>query len=395
MSNRQIFLSHIGQTSSSPMMLEIASANGLILHGVNGKKYIDLISGVNVSALGHSHPRIIKAVKDQVDRHMHLMVYGEFIQSPQIEYADLLTRSLPPTLNSVFFVNSGTEAVEGALKLAKRLTARTEMISFNNAYHGSTHGAMSVMGGEYFKNAFRPLLPDVTFLNFNCRAELELISDKTACVIVEPIQAEAGIILPSPGYLEALRSKCTETGSILIFDEIQTGFGRLGTLFGFELNAVVPDILVLAKSFGGGMPLGAFISSHGNMKVLTENPVLGHITTFGGHPVSCAAGLETLKILLEGELVSNVEKKGLLFRKLLKHKLIKEIRGKGLMLAVELGDEKLMLELVNAGVEKGFITDWFLFCSTAFRISPPLTISEEQIKNACALIIEALDEMSI
>ncbi len=394
-SNRQLFLSHLAQTSPSPLMIEIAHAEGIYLYGAEGKKYIDLISGVNVSLLGHGNPRIKKAVKNQVDKHMHLMVYGEFIQSPQTEFAKLLSENLPNQLDSVFFVNSGAEAIEGALKLAKRVTGRPEMISFKNAYHGSTHGALSIMGSELYKSAFRPLLPGVKMLRYNNISDLQLITDKTACVVAETLQAEAGIVLPEKGFLHALRNRCNETGTMLIFDEIQTGFGRLGTLFGFQEAMVQPDILVLAKGFGGGMPLGGFISSRDKMNTLTENPALGHITTFGGHPVCCAAGLETLKILLEEDLLSKVKEKERIFSSLLHHKLIREIRGKGLLLAVELGDRKLLHEFIARGVASGFITDWFLFCDTAFRISPPLTISVDEIEKACGMILKVLDQLSL
>jgi acetylornithine/succinyldiaminopimelate/putrescine aminotransferase len=375
------------------MMVEIESANGVFLFGPDNKKYIDLISGVSVSALGHSHPRIIQAVKDQADKHMHLMVYGEFIQSPQIEYATLLAENLPASLNSVYFTNSGTEAIEGAMKLAKRLTGRPEMASFKNAYHGSTQGALSILGSEYFKTAFRPLLPGTHLLEYNNFNDLDRITENTACVVAEVLQSEAGVILPTEGFIKALRQRCDQTGCLLILDEVQTGFGRTGSLFGFTDAGIVPDILVLAKSFGGGMPLGAFISSTERMNSLTDDPVLGHITTFGGHPVSCAAGMECLKIILEDNLISLVKEKEDLFRMNLKHPLIKEIRGKGLLLAVELGNRDLMLKLINAGIEFGFISDWFLFCDTAFRISPPLNITNDEIILSCSLIIKALNSI--
>lgn len=391
LSTRQLFLKHIAQTSLSPMMLEIQSAQGVFLFDKNGKKYFDLVSGVNVSALGHNHPNIVTAVKDQVDKHMHVMVYGEFMVEPQIEYAKLLTSYLPDKLSSVYFVNSGTEAVEGALKLAKKFTGRSEMISFKNAYHGSTHGSMSMMGGEYFKNGYYPLLPGVRHIEFNNFNELEKISDKTACVLVEVMQAEAGMILPCEGYLQTLRKRCDEKGALLIFDEIQTGFGRLGSLFGFETFGIVPDILLLAKSFGGGMPLGAFISSHDIMEKISYDPALGHITTFGGHPVCCAAGKACMETILDENLFALTESKENLFRKYVTHPSILEIRGKGLMLAVDLGRKDLMLSVVDEGLKNGFVTDWFLFCETAIRISPPLNISEDEIEKVSQLINDAIE----
>ena len=390
-SNRILFLNHIAQTSPSPMLIEIESAKGIYLYGPGNKRYIDLISGVNVSALGHAHPGILKAIKDQVDRYSHLMVYGEFIQSVQVEYARLIAEQLPSGLDNVYFVNSGAEAIEGALKLAKKFTGKSEMISFRNAYHGSTHGALSLLGDEYFKTAFRPLLPGVRLLEYNNTDDLRKITTRTACVVAEVVQAEAGVVCPTEGFLQALRSRCDETGTLLILDEVQTAFGRLGKLFGFMKYNITPDILVLAKGFGGGMPLGAFIASKEMMSVLADNPVLGHITTFGGHPVSCAAGLETLRIILRDKLTDQAGEKEALFRKYLNHPSIKEIRGQGLLLAVELGNKDLMHKVVECGINSGFVTDWFLFCETAVRISPPLNITPEEIREACEMVNHAIN----
>ena len=326
-SQRQLFLQHVGQTSENPSMLEIEKANGIYLYDKDGKEYIDLISGVSVSNLGHSHPAIIDAVKTQAEKHMHLLVYGELIQSPQVEFAKLLSQQLPNNLESTYFVNSGSEANEGALKLAKRHTGRTEIIAFKNAYHGGTHGVLSLMSDNYFSIAFRPLLPDIRFLDFNNEEDLEQISEKTACVIIEPIQGEAGIVLPQNNFLQKLQKKCNNKGALLIFDEIQTGFGRTGELFAFQKYNVKPDIITIAKAMGGGMPIGAFVSSKAIMYSLTNNPSLGHITTFGGHPVSTAAALANLKVLINDKIIENVNKKGECFLKLLKHDKIKSIRG--------------------------------------------------------------------
>jgi acetylornithine/succinyldiaminopimelate/putrescine aminotransferase len=374
------------------MSVEIDSAKGVFMYGTGGKDYIDLISGVSVSYLGHSDPRIIKSVKDQVDKHMHLMVYGEFIQSPQVEYAQLLVKNLPASLQSVYFVNSGAEAIEGTMKLSKRFTGRPNIAAFQNSYHGSTQGALSILGNEYFKSEFRPLLPGISLLRYNSLEDLDSITSKTACVIVEILQAEAGIISPDPGFLKELRNKCNETGTLLVFDEIQTGFGRLGEIFGFQISGIVPDILVLAKSLGGGMPLGAFISSKDIMKELSHNPALGHITTFGGHPVSCAAGMSAFNILLDERLHKNALEKEILFRQNLKHPEIKEVRGRGLLLAVELGDAGLMHMVVNRAKENGLITDWFLFCDTALRISPALNITSSEIVEACIRLKKSIDQ---
>lgn len=391
MNERQLFFQHIGQTSDSPIALEIEKAEGIYLYDKTGKSYIDLISGVSVSNIGHRNPKVVKAIKDQLDKYMHLMVYGEYLQSPQIQLATLLSEQLPENLNSVYFVNSGSEANEGAMKLAKRYTHRSEMIAFNNAYHGSTHGALSVMGEESFKNSFRPLLPDVRFLNFNSAADLEKITTQTACVIIETIQAEAGIIMPEDDFLRKLRNKCDETGALLIFDEIQVGFGRTGNLFCFERYGVVPDIITFAKALGGGMPMGAFVSDKKIMDSFKSNPILGHITTFGGHPVCAASALASLQFILENKIVEDVNRKGELFRqKLLNHPKVKSIHGAGLFLAVELADFDQVLTVLNKSIALGLVFDWFIFCDNHFRIAPPLTISDDEIELACNILLKAL-----
>lgn len=392
-SEKHLFLQHVGQTNENPLMLEIEKAEGIYLFGKDGKKYIDLVSGVSVSNLGHGHPDIVEAIKKQVEQYTHLMVYGEYVQSPQVKYAEQLTKFLPKSLDSLYFVNSGSEAIEGALKLAKRYTARTEIIAFKNAYHGSTHGAMSLMSDEKFKRAFRPLLPNISFLEFNNIADLEAITDKTACVVVEPIQAEAGIIVPDLQFMKKLRERCSETGTLLVFDEIQTGFGRTGSLFAFEHHKVVPDIMAIAKAMGGGMPIGAFVSSKEIMWSLTNNPPLGHITTFGGHPVSAAAALAALNIIANDRFLNEIEKKEQLFRKLLVHKNIVEIRGKGLFLAVKLQDVKMMEKFYKRCIEEGIVFDLFLYCQDAFRIAPPLIVNYEEIEMISEKLLHLLDEV--
>ncbi|MFI5217920.1 MAG: aspartate aminotransferase family protein [Bacteroidia bacterium] len=389
LTNRQLFLNHIAQTSDSPIMLEIVKANGIELTDVNGKKYIDLISGISVSNVGHCHPEVVDAIKKQLDNYMHLMVYGEYIQSPQVQFAKSLTDLLPENLNTVYFVNSGSEAIEGAMKLAKRFTGRTEIIAFKNAYHGSTQGALSLNSNEYFKNPFRPLLPDIRFIEFNNKNDLKIISEKTACVVAEVLQGEAGSIIPGNGFNKLLRERCNETGTLLISDEAQTGFGRTGTMFAFEQHDFVPDILVLAKSLGGGMPLGTFISSKKIMSSLTNNPALGHITTFGGHPVSCAAGLATLNIILKMNL-KDVNEKEKLFRKNLVHPKIKNITGQGLLLAVEFENININKKIIKSCIGNGVIVDWFLFAEHKMRIAPPLTITNDCIIDCCKVILKSL-----
>jgi acetylornithine/succinyldiaminopimelate/putrescine aminotransferase len=389
--NRQLFLKHLGQTSESPLMLEIVKAEGIYMHGPSGKKYLDLISGVSVSNTGHRHPDVVRAIKKQTDAYLHLMVYGEIIQSPQVKYAEYLTKFLPSNLSCCYFVNSGSEAVEGAIKLAKRFTGRSKIISFTNAYHGSTHGALSIQGNEYFRNAFRPLLPDSYHIAFNDFDALNIIDEQVACVIIEPVQGEAGVVLPKDGFLETIRERCTKSGSLLIFDEIQTGFGRLGKMFAINKFNVIPDILLLAKALGGGMPLGAFISSHEIMSSLSHSPKLGHITTFGGHPVSCAAGMASMRVLSAEKLVESCYRKSVLFKKHIVHELVQEIRGEGLLLAVRLRYQDCVEYAVTHAPEFGLILDYFLFCSDAFRIAPPLTISEDEIYLACTQICRLLD----
>ena len=394
LSLRQLFLTHVAQTSESPLLLEIERAEGVYLFGPDGKRYIDLISGVSVSNVGHCHPRVVEAVTEQASKYMHLMVYGEYVQYPQVRFAQRLTALLPETLNNVYFVNSGSEAVEGGLKLAKRYTGRSEIISFKDAYHGSTHGALSVMGNEEPKSAFRPLLPDIKHIRFNSLVDLEQITQKTACVIIEPVQGEAGIISPSNGYLEHLRNRCSQTGSLLIFDEIQTGLGRTGKMFAFEKYKVIPDILLLAKAMGGGMPLGAFIASKKLMDCLSYDPPLGHITTFGGHPVSCAAALASLDVMIDEKLIDQVDKKAQIFiDKIIKHPTVKTIRADGLFMAVEIGSFDKILKLMKVALNNGIVLDWFLFCNTAFRIAPPLSITIEECYEASDLLLKSLDDI--
>lgn len=391
LSPRQLFLLNTAQTSPTPRLLEIERAEGMYMYSPEGKRYMDLVSGFAVSNIGHRHPKVVQAIKDQADKYLHLTVYGEYIQSPQIKFAEKLSSVLPKSLSSVYFVNSGAEATEGALKLAKRFTGTSEIIACKNSYHGSTHGALSVMGNEYYKQAYRPLLPNIRFIEFNNPAHLDQIGNKTAAVIMETIQGEAGVRVPDTGYMQKLRQRCNETDTLLILDEIQTGFGRTGRLFGFENFNITPDILLIAKGMGGGMPIGAFISSKEIMGSLTENPILGHITTFGGHPVSCAAGLANLNVILEEKLYADISSKELLFRECLKHPAIKEIRGKGLMLSIQLSNFDQVETISRMCVEKGIIIDWFLHCETAMRIAPPLIITEEEIRHACSVILESLD----
>lgn len=389
----RFFYDHIGQTSDNPMGLEIERAEGIYLYSTDNKRYTDMVSGVSVCNVGHSNQYVIDAVCEQVKKHMHLMVYGEFIQSPQSEYAKLLTDKLPKSLDCVYFVNSGSEAVEGALKLAKRYNGRSQIISFKNAYHGSTHGALSIMGGEFFKNAFRPLLPDTIQINFNSIEDLELITERTAAVIIEPFQGEAGFIAPSKQFLQALRDKCDKTGALLIFDEIQTGFGRSGELFVFQKYGITPDILTIAKAMGGGMPLGGFVSSKDIMSVFKSNPVLGHITTFGGHPVCCAAAKASLEYMYNNNLISQIEEKSLLFENQLKGlKEIVEIRREGLLIALDFGDEQKCMSIINKCFENGLITENFLFNSQSIRLAPPLTITREEILEVCKTLTQVISE---
>ncbi len=393
MTNRQLFLNHVGQTSAAPVCLEIIKAEGCTLFDADGKTYIDLIGGISVCNVGHRHPKVIEAIKKQLDAYLHIMVYGELVQSPQVQYAKMLTQHLPASLDSVFFTASGSEATEGAMKLAKRYQNRTQVISFKNSYHGSTQGALSVMGSEYWQQAFRPLLPDVLQMNYNSFEDLDNITERTACVIAETIQAEAGVLVPQNGWLKALRKKCDETGTFLILDEIQCGFGRNGTLWAFEQFEVVPDILLLGKALGGGMPLGAFIADKKIMDSFTHDPVLGHINTFGGHPVCCAAGLAAFNVLLEEKLVSAVKEKEQLFKSLLHHPNIRSVRSRGLMMAVEFDSFEMNKKVIDALIEQGVFTDWFLFAANCLRIVPPLTISEGEIRTACAKIITSIQTL--
>jgi acetylornithine/succinyldiaminopimelate/putrescine aminotransferase len=393
MTNRQIFLSHIGQTSPNPLALEIVRASGSKLYDVNNKEYIDLIGGISVCNIGHGNKKVIDAIKEQADNFMHVMVNGELVLSPQTAYAKLLTDHLPSSLNSVFFTASGTEATEGAMKLAKRFTGRTKIVAFKNSYHGSTQGSLSIIGDEYWRNAFRPLLPDILHLEYNNFKSLESITTETACVIAETIQAEAGVIVPDRKWTEALRKKCTDTGTLLVLDEIQCGFGRNGTLWAFEQFDIVPDVLLLGKALGGGMPLGAFIADKKIMDSLTNNPVLGHINTFGGHPVCCAAGKAAMEVLLEENIINDVLEKEKIFRENLHGSKIKNIRSRGLMIALEFEDFDQNKKVIDRLLEKGAFTDWFLFASQCLRIVPPLIISTEEINQACKIINEVVSDL--
>ena len=386
MTNRQIFLNHIGQTSPAPLLLEIVKAAGCKLYDVNNKEYIDLIGGISVCNIGHGNQKVKDAINEQVNAYLHVMVNGELVLSPQTSYAKMLIDHLPPSLNSVFFTASGTEATEGAMKLAKRFSGRTQIAAFNNSYHGSTQGALSIMGSEYWRNAFRPLLPDILHLTFNSFESLEDITDQTAGVVAETIQAEAGVIVPDIKWMQALRKKCDETGTLLILDEIQCGFGRNGTLWAFQQFDIIPDILLLGKAIGGGMPLGAFIADKKIMDTLTNNPVLGHINTFGGHPVCCAAGLAAMKVLIDENLIQNVFAKEKFFRSQLNHNKIKAIRSCGMMIALEFESFDQNKKVIDELIEKGVITDWFLFAPECLRIVPPLTIANEEIEQVCKMI---------
>lgn len=392
LTQRQLFLQRLAPTSPGPLLLEIEKGEGVYLYDRDGKPYLDLIAGIGVSSLGHCHPRVTEAIKIQTDRYLHTMVYGEYVLSPQVQLADLMVQHLPDSLNSVYFVNSGTEATEGAMKLAKRYTGRTEIIAAKNAYHGSSQGAASLMSPTTFTQAFYPLLPDIKHISFNCETCLLNITEKTACVIVETVQGEAGVYPPLPDYLQKLRKRCTEVGALLVFDEIQAGYGRTGSLWAFEQQNAVPDILLLAKGMGGGMPIGAFVASQEIMKVLSHNPILGHITTFGGHPVSCAAGLATLQTILDGPYIAEVKQKEALFRSLLKHSEIIAVRSAGLWLAVELKDFDFLQKVIQHCLTAGLITDWFLFNNRSLRIAPPLIIEEEQIRWACEVILDAIEQ---
>lgn len=400
MNLRQLFLTNVAQTSPEPLALEFIRAKGVYFYDEQGKKYMDLISGIAVSNMGHGHPKITEAIKNQADAYLHQMVYGEYVQSPQVKLAAELVKSLNhfttgwgEKLDNVYFVNSGTEAVEGAMKLAKRYTGRPEIVSFNKAYHGSTQGALS-LGDEAFKTNYRPLLPDIRKLERGNLADLELISSNTAAVIFEPVGGESGVRLTDESYIRALAERCRETGALLIFDEIQSGFGRTGPFWALEHYGILPDILLSAKALGGGMPLGAFIAPHQLMSVFKENPILGHITTFGGHPVSCAASLAGLHAWQEEIEPKETRRKGELFKELLVHKKIKEVRGEGLMLAAEFSSFEFLLKVISNTIQNGVVTDWFLYCDNAMRIAPPLTISDEEIRFACSVILESIEACS-
>jgi putrescine aminotransferase len=381
----------VAQTSEEPLMVEVASAEGCYVYDQQGKKYFDLIAGIGVSSVGHRHPAIIDAIKSQVDKNLHVMVFGEFVQTPQVKLAEALSKTLPDPLEVTYFVNSGSEAAEGALKLAKRYTGRFNIISCIDGYHGSSHGALSASGNENLKQNFRPLLPGFQHIPFGDVSSLDLIDFNTAAVIIETVQGEAGVRIADKAYFKKLRKKCNETGALLILDEIQCGFGRTGKLWAFEHYDIQPDILLAAKGMGGGMPIGCFISSKEIMSSFKQHPILGHITTFGGHPVSTAASLATLETLQNENLIEQVDKKALLFKQLLKHDLIKSIRNKGLLMAIEFESYEVLKPIINQALEVGIITDWFLFCDHSMRIAPPLIITENEIKEVCQALIESID----
>ncbi len=393
MNQRQLFLQHVGQTSEAPLCLNIVKAAGSKMWDAAGKEYIDLIAGISVCNIGHCHPAVVSAIQSQAADYLHIMVYGELIENPQVQYASFLAQHLPPTLHSIFYTASGSEATEGAMKLAKRFTGRSQIVSFKNSYHGSTQGALSIMGSEYWQQAFRPLLPGIVQLSYNSLTDLEQITEQTACVVAETIQAEAAVNVPTQDWMKALRKRCDETGALLILDEIQTGFGRTGTLWAFEQFQVVPDILLLGKALGGGMPLGAFVANKKLMDTLTHHPVLGHINTFGGHPVSCAAGLAGMKALLEEKMIQGVGAKEQLFLSKLKHPLIQSVQSIGLLIAVTFDSFATNKKIIDLLIEKGVFTDWFLFSAQSLRIAPPLNISDQDIEKACQVLLEVLNAL--
>ncbi len=393
LTHRQLFLDHVAQTSDFPLALEIERAKGIWLYGKE-KKYIDLISGIGVSSVGHCHPAVVRAVQEQAAKFMHLMVYGEYIYSPQVQLAQKICEILPPELDNCYFTNSGTEATEGALKLAKRYTGRTQIIACHNSYHGSSHGALSVMGNEKFKQNYRPLLPDITFIHYGSWSDIDKITHQTACVIIEPIQGEAGVNIACEAYFRLLREKCTNTGTLLIFDEIQSGFGRTGKMFAFEHFDIVPDLLLVAKALGGGMPIGAFIGNKKVFEALKNNPILGHITTFGGNAVCCAAALATINAIENEDLLSQVAPKADLFVSLLVHPKIKKIRYKGLMMAIELESFEILKKVIDGCIADGVVTDWFLHCDNAMRIAPPLIITPSEIKYCCNIILKNIEHFT-
>lgn len=388
---RQLFLQHLAQTTEFPLMLEIERGEGCYLYSPSGKKHLDFIAGIGVSSLGHCHPRVTNAIKEQVDKYLHTMVYGEYVLTPQVKLATLMANNLPDPLDSVYFTNSGTEATEGAMKLAKRYTGRSEIISMKHAYHGSSQGAASLMYPKDFVQAYYPLLPGIKHIEFNQEADLSHINHKTAAVIAETVQAEWGIRKPTNDYLKKLKNRCEEVGALLILDEIQAGYGRTGTLWAFQQYGIVPDILLTAKGMGGGMPIGAFIASKEMMSVLSYNPILGHITTFGGHPVSCVAALATLEVLLEENYIADVPRKEAILKECLKHPAIVEVRTAGLWAAVELKDFETTKAVIDRCMEAGLITDWFLFNDHSLRIAPPLLITEKELREGCQIILEAME----
>ena len=394
MNHRELFFRHLAQTSSAPMAFEIVKAEGTYLYDAAGKEYLDLIGGISVCNTGHRHPKVTAAIKKQVDDYLHVLVYGELVQSPQVLYAKLLADNLPASLNTVYFTNSGTEATEGAMKLAKRATNRTEIIAFNNSYHGSTQGALSIMGDEYWRNAYRPLLPGIRHLEYNSFGSIDQISTDTACVVAETVQSESGIKAPSKEWMQTVRKKCDETGALLVLDEIQAGFGRTGTLWAFEQFGIVPDILLLGKALGGGMPLGCFIADAKLMQHLTENPVLGHITTFGGHPVSCAAGMASLQALLQEGMMNGIREKEAFFISKLSGPLIREVRSFGMWMAIEFDSFEINRQVIGRCLERGLLTDWFLFAPQCMRIAPPLVLTGQQIDHACAIITGSIHEIA-
>lgn len=390
-SNRELFLKNTAQTSGSPRLIEIERAEGSYLYGPNGERYLDLVSGFNVSNIGHRHPKVLEAIKAQLDKYLHVTVYGEFVQAPQVQFATKLLEQLPESFGSVYLTNSGAEAVEGSMKVAKKYTGRRQIIAAHKAYHGSTQGALSLIGNTEYHKAYAPLLPEIDFIHYDDISDLDKITTETAAVIVEAIQGEAGVRVPSATYMQALRQKCTDVGALLIFDEIQTGFGRTGKMFAFEHFGIVPDILMLAKGIGGGMPLGAFVAPKEIMDVIKDNPMLGHITTFGGHPVSCAAALASLEVILEENLLADVPAKADMFRQELVHPQIKEIRGQGLMMCLQLDSFDQVYNVSKYCAENGVMIDWYLHCETALRIAPPLTIRVQEIQEACGVIKKAID----
>ena len=390
---KENFLKFQAQTTNNPISLEISNAEGSYVYDTNNKKYLDFVAGVSASNLGHKNKKIKEAILEQIEKYWHVMVYGEFIQEPTVKLCKLISDNLPNSLSSTYLTNSGTEAIEAAMKLAKRVTSRSKFIAAKNSYHGSTQGAMSIMGYEERKRAYRPLLPDIDFIKFNNENDISIIDNKTAAVILETIQGGAGFILPEKNYLKKIKNQCEKVGALLILDEIQPGIGRTGKLFAFEHYEIIPDILVYGKGLGGGFPIGALSSSFENMSLFKENPILGHITTFGGHPVISAAAHANLKETLDSGLMADINKKEKLFRKYLNHELIQEVRGKGLMLAIILKERKITTKLVSKCLKKGLILFYLLFETKAVRITPPLTINDKDIKIGCEIILEVLDDL--